>query len=118
MTLIEFGLLVTPALAIVGAAAAIIRDRRKPAIDSATAKQIESVARDYSNKFNAQRDLRQLQVENWAFNQVMPWGRTTVAKFDKQGDQVRELARALGREVEPIHLDPFPEMPPPLLPTD
>jgi hypothetical protein len=46
----------------------------------------------------------------------MPWGRDAVVKFDKQGDQVQDLATALGRQVDRIHLDPFPEMPPPLLP--
>lgn len=118
MSLTELGLLSTTIIAIVGAAAAIIRDRRKPRVDMANVSQIESVVKEYANKFNAQRDLRQLQVENWAFNQVMPWGRATVVKFDKQGDQLRDLAHKLGVEVAPIHLDPFPEMPPPLLPAE
>lgn len=114
----EIGLLATALVAIVGSAAAIIRDRRKPQLDLANKEQVQSVVKEYADKSNARRDLRLLQIENWAFEKVRPWGRDAVVKFDQQGEQVQDLARALGRTVERIHLEPFPEMPPPLLPGD
>lgn len=115
-TLAEMGLIVTTVVTVVGAIAVIVRDRRKPQLDLANRDQVQSVVKEYADKSNARRDLRLLQIENWAFNQVRPWGRDTVVKFDQQSDLVQELARALGRNVDRIHLDPFPEMPPPLLP--
>lgn len=115
-TLAEVGLIATTLVTVIGAIAVIVRDRRKPQLDMANRDQVQSVVKEYADKSNARRDLRLLQVENWAFNEVRPWGRDTVLKFDMQGDQVQDLARALGRTVERIHLEPFPEMPAPLLP--
>ena len=116
MTLAETALLGTTIVAIVGAMAAIVRDRRKPRVDMASASQIESVVKEYADKSNARRDLRLLQVENWAYSQVRPWGWDAVAKFNLQNDMVRVLAVKLGETVPEVHLAPFPEMPPPLLP--
>jgi hypothetical protein len=116
MSLTEISLLVTTLVAIMGGIWAIFRERNKPRLEGATTDQVRSVVKEYADKSNARRDLRLLQIDNWAFNQVMPWGRDAVVKFDKQGDQVQDLATALGRQVERIHLAPFPEMPPPLLP--
>ncbi len=103
-------------MAIIGAAAAIIRDRRKPQLDLANRDQVQSVVKEYADKSNARRDLRLLQIENWAFNQVRPWGRDTVVKFDRQSDLLHDMAAKLQIEVPVIHLLEFPEMPPPLLP--
>lgn len=116
MTLTEAALLTTTLLAVLGGVWAIIRERNKPRLDLANSDQVRSVVKEYADKSNARRDLRLLQIDNWAFNQVMPWGRDAVVKFDKQGDQLEELAHDLGRHVERIHLAPFPEMPPPLVP--
>jgi hypothetical protein len=116
MSLTEGALLTTTLLAVIGGIWAIIRERNKPRLDLANSDQVRSVVKEYADKSNARRDLRLLQIDNWAFNQVMPWGRSVVAKFDRQGDQLQELANAQGVEVERVHLDPFPEMPPPLLP--
>jgi hypothetical protein len=116
MSLTEITLLLTTLVAVMGGVWAIIRERNKPRLEGATTDQVKSVVKEYADKSNARRDLRLLQIDNWAFNQVMPWGRDAVVKFDKQGDQVEELAEALGRHVDRIHLSPFPEMPAPLLP--
>jgi hypothetical protein len=116
MSITEICLLGTTLVAVVGGPWAIIRERNKPHLDLVNADQVKSVVKKYADESNARRDLRLLQIDNWAFNQVMPWGRSVVAKFDRQGDQLLELAKAQGVEVERIHLDPFPEMPPPLLP--
>jgi hypothetical protein len=115
MQLTELVLVATTTVAIVGGVAAVIRERYKPRIDLANSDQVRAQVRKFSEEFNARRDLRQLQVENWAFNQVRPWGRDVVQKFDKQSDLLHGLAARIGVEVPAIHLDAFPEIPPPIL---
>lgn len=122
MTWAEFGMLATALVAIVGAAAAIIRDRRKPQLDQVNSDLVRTEVRKMNDEINAERDrknarrdLRLLQLDTWAFDKIVPWGRDAVRKFDMQGDQVEELATALGRSVDRIHLDPFPDPPPPIV---
>ncbi|MCG5431259.1 hypothetical protein LV457_03010 [Mycobacterium sp. MYCO198283] len=114
MTWSEAALIITAVASVVGAVWVIVRERRKPTLDLANSDQIKAQVKKISDETNARRDLRVLQLENWAFEKVRPWGRDAVTKFDQQGDLLRELAKAVGREVPVIHLDPFPEMPPPM----
>lgn len=119
MQISEIVLVSTTMLAVGTAIAAIVRDRRKPQLDAAQAETalvnsdaIKAEIKRQSDVSNARRDLRLLDLENWAFEKVRPWGREAVTRFDQQSDVVSELAQALGRTVVPVHLPPFPEMPP------
>lgn len=121
MTWAEIGLAATTLVTVTGAVTAIIRDRRKPQLDQVNSDLVRAQVRKMTDEVNAERDLknarrdlRMLRLDTWAFDKVLPWGRDAVIKFDKQSDLVHELASALGREVESIHLDPFPEPPPPV----
>lgn len=120
MALSEIVLVGTTLLAVATAIATIVRDRRKPELDAAQAEHalvnsdaVKAEIKRQSDVSNARRDLRLLDIENWAFDKVRPWGRDVVTKFDQQGDLLRKMATALGQTVPEIHLEPFPEMPPP-----
>lgn len=120
MSITEWSLLATTAVAVIGAILLGIRERRKPVIDAATAESIvvnsEAIKQEIKRQgdlSNARRDLRLLALEKWGFEDVRPWGRDVVTKFDTQNELVRELATALGRTVPEVRLAPFPEMPPP-----
>lgn len=113
---------VLPALGAIGAIAAStaawVQSRRKPQLDGANVELIKSTVKESSDKYNARRDLELIRWQTWIFDRVRPWGRDAVIKFDQQGAQLQELATALGRTVEVIHLEPFPEVPAPLPPVE
>lgn len=130
MQLNEIVYILTTIGAIGVAVAAIIRDRRKPALDSAQAENtlvnsesVKATIREMTDQANAKRDqanamrdLHLLQLEDWAFEEVRPWGREVVRKYDKQNDMLRELGARLDVDVPEDHLPPFPEMPGRLFP--
>lgn len=116
----EIGLWVTATVALLGAVWAIVRDRRKPQLDAAQAENtlvnsdaVKAEIKRQSDESNLRRDLRVLDLENWAWEKVRPWGRHVVVTFEKMCDLMREDRTALGLEMPEIHLDEFPEMPPP-----
>jgi hypothetical protein len=52
-------------------------------------------------------------LERWGFDEIRPWGRDTVQKFDTMSDILKAELWARGKEMPDIRLFPFPEMPPP-----
>jgi hypothetical protein len=121
MSITEYILVVTTVTAALGALSLAIRERRKPELDAATAENAivnsESVKQEIkkqSDLSNARRDLRLLALERWGFDEVRPWGRDVVTKFDLLSDLLRAELWAQGHKDMPdVHLTPFPEMPPP-----
>lgn len=113
MTGTEIALILTTIMTVVGGIAVIIRDHRKTRMDSDT---VRAQVKELTDKSSARRDMRVLQLENWAFDKVRPWGREVVVKYDRQNDTLAEMAKALNISFVPDHLPPFPEMPPPLAP--
>lgn len=130
MQLNEAIYILTTVTVLIGAAAAIIRERRKPQLDAAqaenalvnsesvkaTIKQMTDKANAMRDQANAMRDLHMLALEDWAFEEVRPWGREVVVKYDKQNDLLRELGKRVDVDVPEDHLPPFPEMPARLFP--
>lgn len=120
MTLAEVGLILTAGGAVLGAVFLAVRERLKPRLDAAQVESIvvnsDAIKQDIAKKAalsNAKRDLRLLKLEVWGFEEVMPWGRDVVTKFDQQARLLQEMAAALDRILPDIRLTPFPEMPPP-----
>lgn len=117
----EYLLIATTVVTAIGALSLAIRERRKPELDAAqvenamvNSESIKSEIKKQSDLSNARRDLRLLALEKWGFDEVRPWGRDVVTKFDLLSDLLRAELWAQGhKEMPDIHLTPFPEMPPP-----
>lgn len=108
MTLTELGLVITPVLAIAGAAWAIIRDRRKPSIDGGTAKQIGLQVERITRDLNAARDLRVLDLEKWADKM-----RPVIWKIKDRDDVMCSIIKALAWDLERKipNIPDFPDIP-------
>lgn len=119
MSLTEWVPLAAAFVAIAATLAGIIRDRRKPELDSAQAESaivnsssVKLQIKKMSDESNNRRDLRILDLENWG-DDMRAWGREVRATFDKICDLMREDRRALNLEMPEIHLSEPPEFPPP-----
>lgn len=120
MSVTEWILIATTITAAVGAFSLAIRERRKPELDAAQAasavvnsESIKQEIKKQSDLSNARRDIRLLALEQWGFDQVRPWGRDVVTKFDLIADLLKAELWEQGKAMPEIHLAPFPEMPPP-----
>jgi hypothetical protein len=121
VTITEYVLIAAAVIPAIGALTLAIRERRKPELDAAQIESAivnsESIKQEIKNKSdlsNARRDIRLLALEKWGFEEVRPWGRDVVVKFDLMADLLRaELWSQGHKEMPDIHLTPFPEMPPP-----
>lgn len=119
MSLTEWGLLVTTAIAVVTAVAAVFRDRKKPVLDEAQAESAlvnsESVKmqiKKMSDESNIRRDLRILDLEKWA-DAAAPWMSLAIDRFNLICRLLREDREKLGLPMPEIDLPPAPERPAP-----
>lgn len=105
----------TAATGLIGAVWALVRDRRKPTLDAASTDQIKAQVKKSAEEYGARRDLQFLRLENWAFQEVRPWGRAMVVRDELMMDMLVKAYEKLELPLPEIPpLLPMPEMPPPI----
>jgi adenylate kinase len=120
MSLTEWFSVSTAVLAVAVAVAGIVRDRRKPELDAAQAESaivnsssVKQQIKRMSDESNMRRDLRILDLENWA-DLMRPWASRAKERDDLIFDTIREDRRRLGLEMPHFPaLPPVPAFPPP-----
>lgn len=120
MSLTEWVSISAAAIAIAGAFAGIVRDRRKPALDEAQATSalvnsdsVKAQIKRMSDESNIRRDLRILDLEQWA-DLMRPWASRAKERDDICFDLIREDRKRLGLDMPYIpELPPVPTFPPP-----
>lgn len=113
-------LVATTISALAVAVAGIVRDRRKPQLDDAQAEHVlvnsssvKATIKKMADDSNMARDRRIIDLEDYLFNQVRPWARDVVVKFDMVSDLLRAELWTRTKDMPDIHIKPFPEMPEP-----
>ena len=96
--------------------AGIVRDRRKPDLDQAQATSalvnsdsVKQQIKRMSDESNARRDLRILDLEEWA-DVIRPWASRVKERDDIIFETIREDRRRLGLEMP--YIPPLPPVPP------
>lgn len=120
MSLTEWIPIAASCIAIVGAAAAILRDRKKPDLDEAQAKSalvnsdsVKQQIRKMSDESNARRDLRVLDLEEWA-DKMRPWTYQVRDRYERLQELVKDMLWAEGKKMpEDMGLPEPPPFPPP-----
>ena len=99
--------------------AGIVRDRRKPDLDQAQATSalvnsdsVKQQIKRMSDESNARRDLRILDLEEWA-DLMRPWASDAQAKFAMLAEMIRAELWDKGKRMPDIELMPPPKFPPP-----
>lgn len=120
MSLNEYVLIGTTLLAVVTTVGAVVRDRRRPALDQAQAAStlinsdaVKNEITRTSNALNANRDLRVLDLEVWA-DKMRPWTYAVREKYEIMYEMVRETRWAESKTMpDDMHLPEPPPFPPP-----
>lgn len=106
-------------VSVLAVVAGIIRDRRKPDLDQAQATSalvnsdsVKQQIKRMSDESNARRDLRILDLEEWA-DAMRPWASDAQAKFAMLAEMIRAELWDRGRPMPDIDLLPPPKFPPP-----
>lgn len=97
------------------AIAALVRDWRKPSIDKVTGAKLRTEVNKAVDEREERLGLRAARIEDWAFEEVRPWGRSVVVRDEFVMDLLVKAYEKLGMTMPPIPpLLPMPELPPPL----
>lgn len=112
MTLTEVALILTAGGSLALTVWTIVKERRKPQLDEAQTRAVQVEVARSSAELNASRDLRVLDLEQWA-DKMKPWTREVRDKFEMVCELLKEERWAVGKSMPEIHLPPPPEPPPP-----
>lgn len=119
MQLSEWVLTATTVTSVLVAAAGVIRERRKPALDTATAAKtnvdadsVQLQIKKMSEERDYRRDIRILDLERWA-DLARPWMSTKVEQCSRLWQMMIEDRSELGKPMPDMTFPPPPEYPDP-----